>query len=74
LILEGDALQVVNAVNMGSPDWNKMGHLIDGIKENLGKLSSWRVEHVKRDANYAVHILAREVFLVSSIGFELKKF
>jgi len=51
-----------------------MGHLIDGIKENLGKLSSWRVEHVKRDANYAVHILAREVFLVSSIGFELKKF
>jgi hypothetical protein len=36
IILEGDALQVVNVVNMGSLNWSKMGHLIDGIKEVFG--------------------------------------
>jgi len=39
-----------------------MGHLIDGIKEGLGKLRSWRVEHVKRAANSTAHILVREAF------------
>jgi hypothetical protein len=39
-----------------------MGHLIDGIKEILGKLRPWRVEHVKGDANSTAHILAREAF------------
>lgn len=39
-----------------------MGHLIDEIKEVLGKLRLWRIEHVKRDTNSAAHILAREVF------------
>jgi hypothetical protein len=33
-------MQVVNAINMGNPNWSKMGHLIDGIKEDLGKLRS----------------------------------
>jgi hypothetical protein len=55
-------LQVVNAMNIESPNWSKMGHLIDEIKEVLGKLRSWRIEHVKRDANFVAHILAREVF------------
>jgi hypothetical protein len=39
-----------------------MGHLIDAIKEGLGKLRSWRVEYVKSDANSATHMLAREAF------------
>jgi hypothetical protein len=55
-------MQVVNAINMGNPNWSKMGHLIDGIKEDLGKLRSWMVEHVKRAANSTAYILARETF------------
>lgn len=61
IILEGDALQIVCAVKLIDENWSKIGHLIDGIKEGLRKLRSWRIEHDKRDANSAVHSLAREV-------------
>jgi len=32
------------------------------FKESLGKLRSWRVEHGKRNANSAAHVLAREAY------------
>jgi hypothetical protein len=41
IILEGDALQVVNAVNSGGHNRSHMGHIIDGIKAGLGTLRSW---------------------------------
>jgi hypothetical protein len=45
-------------VNSRGHNWSKMGHIIDGIKEGLGVLRSWSIEHVKREANFAAHILA----------------
>jgi len=60
IMLEGDALQIVNAVKAMGYNWSKMGNLINGIKDGLGKLRSWSIEHVKRDANYAAHFLACE--------------
>lgn len=35
IILEGDALQVFNAVNMVAKNLSRLGHFIDGIKEGL---------------------------------------
>jgi hypothetical protein len=59
-MLERDALQIINVDKARGYNWSKMGHLINGIKDGLSKLRSLSVEHVKRDANYAAHFLARE--------------
>jgi hypothetical protein len=34
--------------------------LVEGIKMGLNQLRSWKIEHVKRDANKATHIIAKE--------------
>jgi ribonuclease HI len=60
IMLEGDSLQVVQAIKEPSPSWKKYGHFIDAIKDILGSHISWIVAHVKRDANKAAHGLAQE--------------
>jgi ribonuclease HI len=60
IILEGDALQIVAAVQTDSQHWSRFGHIVDGIKLGLSQLRSWQINHVKRDANSAAHVLARE--------------
>jgi hypothetical protein len=57
IILEGDALQVVNSINANGQNWSKIGYIIDEIKEGLGKLRSWSIKHMKRGANYATNFL-----------------
>ncbi len=37
-MLKGDALQVVNATKVKGFNLSKMGHLINAIKDGLGKL------------------------------------
>lgn len=46
VILEGNALQIVNAVIAVGKSWCEFGHIIDGIKDRLS-----RIEHVKKYAN-----------------------
>jgi hypothetical protein len=50
-------------VKLANKNWNKIGHLIDEIKEGLHQLRSWRIEYIRRDANYATHSLAREAIV-----------
>ena len=45
--MEGDALQIVNAVKMEGKNWSKIGYFIDGIKDGLCHLRSWRIEYIK---------------------------
>lgn len=61
IVLEGDALQVVKEINSDNPTLSKHGHFIDGIKSELGFLRSYSVIHVRREANYATHTLAKSV-------------
>ena len=51
---------IVNAVKATGKNWYNFGHFIDGIKD---RLRSWRVKHLKRDANSAAHSLARKAIL-----------
>jgi ribonuclease HI len=60
IMLEGDSLQVVQAIKEPTPSWKKYGHFIDAIRDILGSHRSWIVAHVKRDANKAAHGLAQE--------------
>jgi ribonuclease HI len=59
IILEGDALQVVNEINLAIHFFSKIGHFTDDIRSVLHSLRSFRIIHVKREANSAAHVLAK---------------
>jgi ribonuclease HI len=58
VILEGDAQQVVNAVNSLNPCKSSYGQFIEDIKEGIRSTGNMSVNFTKRDANYAAHGLA----------------
>jgi ribonuclease HI len=59
IILEGDALQVVKAVNCPSRNWSRFGQLVEDTRMVIHSFSSWRVSHISRVANSAAHGLAK---------------
>jgi len=59
LVMEGDALQVVNEINEESPSLSRIGHFTEGIKSEFKSLRSCSVIHVKMEANCTAHILAK---------------
>jgi ribonuclease HI len=60
VILEGDALLVVQALNTGGTNWCRYGHLLDEAKGILNSFQSWSVQHVRRTNNEAAHCLAKK--------------
>jgi len=63
IILEEDALQIVNAIKVTGNIWSNFGHIVDDIKLELRQLRSWRIDHVKRDANTTTHTIAKKAIL-----------
>jgi hypothetical protein len=63
IILDGDSLQIVNAIKATCNNLSSFGHIVDGIKLELRPLRSWRIEHVKRDANVTAHTIEKETIL-----------
>jgi hypothetical protein len=60
VILEGDALTIVKAIESSVPIQYMFGQIIDDIRVVLDSRRSWRVCHTKRGANGAAHGLAKE--------------
>jgi ribonuclease HI len=58
VILEGDALQVVNAVNNDRQCSSYYGHLVEDVKLGLRRLNCTKFCHVRHSANAAAHELA----------------
>jgi hypothetical protein len=52
-------MQVVNEINVASPSLSRTGCFTEGIKLELNSLRSFRVIHVKRKANFVVHVLIK---------------
>jgi ribonuclease HI len=67
LELEGDALEVVQALNSPELCWGRTGPVLNDIKLLLQNFNEWKVLHVHRGANGAAHSLAR---LALSIGVD----
>jgi hypothetical protein len=63
IVLEGDSLQVVNAINAGEPLWSHYGHLVEDTKTILRSMPNWKCCHVRREANGAAHNLAKAAVL-----------
>ena len=56
IILESDALTAANSVIAAKTN-GCLGHVYQGILSLLSSFSSWKIKHVKRDYNKAVHEL-----------------
>ncbi|XWS28401.1 hypothetical protein CRYUN_Cryun25bG0065600 [Craigia yunnanensis] len=58
-ILLGDALRVINQINLSSPDLSKVGNLVDKCRSLVRIFQSCSVSHVNRSANAMAHSLAK---------------
>jgi hypothetical protein len=59
IILEGDAMQIVTTISTDLLNWSRFEHFIEGIKKKVLLLRSFRLFHVRRDANSTAHMLAK---------------
>lgn len=59
VILEGDALEVVEEINRVDEDAGKFGNLIGETRILLRRFDCWSVKHVKRDGNKTAHTIAK---------------
>jgi ribonuclease HI len=58
---KGDALSIVKEVNNTYPCESSHGHFVEDVKIGLLSFESSRFSHVKREANMAAHVLAKQV-------------
>jgi hypothetical protein len=59
IILEGDALEIVQGLRQEGPSWQRYGHLLEDSRARLNGLQFWQLNHVRRDANEVAHGLAK---------------
>jgi ribonuclease HI len=57
--VEGDAKNVVEAINSAGKNWSKIGHIVEDMQHLLRNFTQWKVDVVSRDANNAAHTLAK---------------
>jgi hypothetical protein len=69
IVLEGDSLEVVKALQMEGPCWSRFRLMINDAKLLLNSLQEWRVCHVKRMGNMAAHKLAKHGLTVDEDHF-----
>ncbi|XP_041004083.1 uncharacterized protein LOC121249437 [Juglans microcarpa x Juglans regia] len=65
LLLEGDALNVVNDINKETMDWSSAGLIIQDIKTELQSLEYGSAQFISRNSNCIAHCLAKEALKLS---------
>ncbi|XVF24499.1 hypothetical protein REPUB_Repub13aG0133400 [Reevesia pubescens] len=63
IILEGDALQIINRLNNTDEDTSYIGHLILEGKTRLGQLGNNTAIHARKEANLVAHLLAKSALV-----------
>ncbi|XP_028114804.1 uncharacterized protein LOC114312721 [Camellia sinensis] len=59
IILEGDSLVIVRALQSSWAFMASFGHFVEQAKSLLARFRSWGVKHVKREGNSVAYCLAR---------------
>nr|XP_023915286.1 uncharacterized protein LOC112026812 [Quercus suber] len=59
LIVEGDNLNVMQAVASNRSDWSRLGNLVDDVRHLAGRLRLVDFQCIRRSANGVAHSLAR---------------
>ncbi|XVF78426.1 hypothetical protein PTKIN_Ptkin14bG0131700 [Pterospermum kingtungense] len=67
VIVEGDALRVINAVNSPSPDLSEIGNIIEEVRWLCRDFQVCHFVHVSRHANMAAHTLAKAAIHVRNL-------
>ncbi|KAF5481630.1 hypothetical protein F2P56_002269, partial [Juglans regia] len=65
VLLEGDALNVVNDINSEAKDWSSVGLIIQDIKTELQNLEYGSVHFISRNSNCIAHCLAKNALKLS---------
>lgn len=60
IIVEGDALQIVQAINKGGDQFSDCSSIISDCLELLPLFSTYSFQHVKRSCNRVAHSLAKK--------------
>lgn len=66
VLLEGDALMIVQAIKNPNTNLSSVGHILEGIKSLCGSFASCFILHVRREGNGVAHRLAKDAYLVDS--------
>jgi hypothetical protein len=67
VILEGDALQVMQVLNKDGKIWYRYGHCIEKARRALTCLQRWNVNHILRHINGKAHCITKEALLLRGI-------
>ncbi|XVF65799.1 hypothetical protein PTKIN_Ptkin09bG0279500 [Pterospermum kingtungense] len=59
IIVEGDAMGVVNTLNSDLFNFSLLGNIFDEAKTLISEFSMCTINHVRREANSTAHTLAR---------------
>jgi ribonuclease HI len=59
ICIEGDAKNVVEAVQPETINWSKIGHVMADAKLLGDRFEAWEINHVGHQANSAAHSLAK---------------
>ena len=73
-MLEGDALEVVQALNRYEGNWGSYGQLIIDVKEMLSHSPMWCIRHTNCIANGVAHKLAKLALEMSENYMKRPKF
>jgi hypothetical protein len=65
VILQGDALRVVQTLMKYGRSWCCYRYLIEEARGVLNCFNSWKVNHVKRNLNKLTHRLAKEALFLT---------
>ncbi|KAF5447347.1 hypothetical protein F2P56_032905 [Juglans regia] len=71
IILEGDALQVIQAINSRSENWSSTGMIMEDVKGQLSTFESWSAIHIRREGNKAAHELAKNALVTSTSSLDV---
>jgi len=61
VVVEGDSLNVINAINSHEDCWRSCRNLVEAIQEKLVQNLEWLVNFTRREANIVAHCLAKHV-------------
>lgn len=68
IIVEGDALQVINNLTSSSPNLSGNGAIYSALQSDLSHFAAFQVCHVRREANTLAHNLCHD-FVQDEVGY-----
>lgn len=61
VMLKGNAFQIVLALKIGERSWSRHGQSVEDARVILNNLQGWKVNHVKKEANFAALRLVKAI-------------